>query len=128
MFTRNQGERDLTCQNQDCVPAAASRTLERWERPNWHRSSVESSWANERRRVPLEKKVGSFLLTAEASVAAESGMTGGGGVIFKENRCDGFYGNVIFCTGSHYLLNICVQLEYLSLPFHLSHTDLTGEL
>lgn len=29
---------------------------------------------------------------------------------------------------SHYLLNICVQLEYLSFPFHLSDTDLTGEL
>lgn len=29
---------------------------------------------------------------------------------------------------SSYLLNIRVQLEYLSLPFHLSDTDLTGEL
>lgn len=28
----------------------------------------------------------------------------------------------------HYLLNIRVQLEYLSFPFHLPDADLTGEL
>lgn len=28
----------------------------------------------------------------------------------------------------HYLLNIRVQLEYLTLPLNLSHADLTGEL
>lgn len=33
-----------------------------------------------------------------------------------------------FLSRSHYLLNVCVQLEYLSFPFHLSDTDLTGEL
>lgn len=27
-----------------------------------------------------------------------------------------------------YLLDVCVELEYLSLPFHLPHADLTAEL
>lgn len=30
--------------------------------------------------------------------------------------------------GHHYLLNIRVQLEYLSLSFHLSDADFAGEL
>lgn len=55
--------------------AAASHTLGRWGHPDWRRSSVGSSRASERRKVPLERKVGSCLLTAEASVAAESGTT-----------------------------------------------------
>lgn len=76
MFTQNQGEHDLTCQIRGCALTAASHTLERWGRPDWRRSSVGSSRANERRRVPLGRKVGSFLLTAGASVAAESGTRG----------------------------------------------------
>lgn len=69
------GEEDLTCQSRDCVRAAASRTLERWGRPDWRRSSVGWSWANERRTVPPGRKAGSCLLTAGASVVAESGRT-----------------------------------------------------
>lgn len=94
MFTQNQGEHDLTCQNRGCALTAASRTLERWGRPDWRRSSVGSSRANGRRRAPLGRKVGSFLLTAGASVAAESGTRGVCHLYQKQMR--GFYGTVVF--------------------------------
>lgn len=66
---------DLTCQSRDCVRAAASRSLERWGRPDWRRSCVGSSRASERRKVPPERTAGSCLPTAAASVAAESAAT-----------------------------------------------------
>ena len=54
--------------------AAASHTPARWGHPGWCRSSVGWSRASERRKVPLERKIGSCLRRAGASVAAESGM------------------------------------------------------
>lgn len=130
-FTHKPFAADLTCQSQGYVPVVSSHTHERWVHPNWHRSSGGWSQASERRKVPRERKVGSFLLRAAASGAVESGWTEMERSLnlflyFALAACALLQCMCLRCH--HYLLDICVQLEYLSFSFHLSHTDLTGEL
>lgn len=63
----------LTCQSPDCEPVASSHILERWVHPNWRRFSGGWSQASERHKVPLERKVGTFLLRGGASAEVKSG-------------------------------------------------------
>lgn len=65
----------LTCQSPDCEPVASSHILERWVHPNWRRFSGGWSQASERHKVPLERKVGTFLLRGGASAEVKSGRT-----------------------------------------------------
>lgn len=131
----------LTCQSPDCEPVASSHILERWVHPNWRRFSGGWSQASERHKVPLERKVGTFLLRGGASAEVKSGRaevlrsTETNLCIDWSNCAAALQRYLCVCVRAqafyrrhHYLLDVSVQLEYLSLPFHLPDADLTGEL